>query len=222
MKPVGTVTIGNVFSVSAAAFQYLRIQKGSLDEYAHDREEWHRRYEDDLVRQFQSIAPHLPARCGQMLDVGSGLGGIDVLVRRYYTRDGGACPFVCLVDGIADPPCMTLHRETFNDMEVARAFQEDNGLPPGRLSCIAPEHFAAHGAQAKADLVMSSGAWCFHVAPMVYLQAVLRTTAPGATLILDVRSTKDSWRRELEARFHEVAIAAQKPKWRRIVYRARA
>jgi hypothetical protein len=202
-------------------FDYLRIQKGNLDEVSDDRERWHAAYEADLQRQFQSFAAYLPAQCSRLLDVGSGLGGIDILIRRHYeTR--GQHPYVWLLDGEADPPEMNLHRETFNDMRVAKDFQVLNGLDPRRFGWWSPRTIRP-GPVTPYDLIVSFGSWCFHYPPSTYLAPLLNSGLHADTvLVLDVRATKASYMWELEEHFEAVATVAHKPKWQRIVFKVKA
>jgi SAM-dependent methyltransferase len=200
-------------------FQYLRIQKGNLDKYAHDFADWKRRYEEDLARAYKVIAPHLPAYCGRFLDVGSGLGGMDVLIRRHY-QDRGESPTVTLLDGWDDPPKMRLHRETFNDMRQAQNFQVKNGCPPLKFEAYGPDVKSFD--RATIDLVVSFGSWCFHYPPSTYLPQLLKTGVHRETVfILEVRRNKAAWMAELERHLECVAVLTNKPKWHRMVYRVR-
>lgn len=206
-------------AVDQAHFDYLRIQKGNLDELAHDAVAWHAAYMADLRRQFESIEPYLPPVCSRLLDVGSGLGGIDILIRRHYEEKGCQQPYVWLLDGEKDPPRMNLHRETFNDMQVAKNFQVVNGLSPARFGFWPP---AAFKPVTPFDLVVSFGSWCFHYPPSTYLAPLVQSGLHAETVvILDVRSTKASFMWELEDVFELVAVAAQKPKWQRCVFRVK-
>lgn len=218
MEIIGGKCMDFSVRVDPEHFEFLRLQKGSLDNLAGDRVAWHLAYELDLALTFGQISPHLPPRCAELLDVGSGLGGIDVLIRRHYQTSGQAIG-VSLLDGMADPPVMNLHRETFNDMRIAKNFQVKNGLSALK--------FAAYPAQAQPpvkfddrfDLVVSFGSWCFHYPPALYLVAVYRALAPGATVILDVRAGKPTWLRQLVAALGEGVEIVRRPKWSRWVFR---
>lgn len=201
-------------------FEYLRIQKGSLDEYAHDFPDWHRRYQDTLRETFDQVAPWLPEQCANMLDVGSGLGGIDVLLARHYHAHAQD-PVVSLLDGIDDPPVMVLHRRTFNSMRVARDFQTKNGLNPQRFASYdADPH--ADDFEAQFDLVVSFGSWCFHYPPSLYLKQVYRACVRGGTILcIDVRRHKLEWMRQLEQVFDLVTMVHLKTKWSRCVFRVK-
>lgn len=181
-------------TVSDEAFPYLKAQKGKLDALAHDRSRWLAAYRAELERSLGEMQRFLPAVCWGLLDIGSGLGGIDVLLYRHY--DNG--PYVSLLDGVDDPPEMKLHRETFSNERVARAFLRANGVRPDRVNYYGPD---AQDFGAPYDLVLSLGSWCFHYEPNVYLP---RLMAGGglhmdSRVIVDLRKDKPEWREQLKA-----------------------
>lgn len=204
-------------------FEYLRLQKGAIEEFSDDRGMWQNLYEISLAEQFDSIKPFLPAHCWGVLDIGSGLGGIDVLIGRHYRAlhrgPSDGWPFVHLLDGIDDKPEMILHRQTFNNMRVAKDFQVKNGMPPGRFGYFGPkdQHYMR-----PYDLVVSFGSWGFHYPPSVYLP---KLTGGGlhsdSVIILDVRASKPEWVEELDRELVRQAVIATKPKWHRMVYGVR-
>lgn len=192
-------------------FDFLRLQKGSLDKFAHDRGAWEIAYEQSLAKDFGSIRPHLPASCGSILDVGGGMGGIDALLVKKF---GKGCE-VCILDGEADEPVMHLHRETFNNMEVARDFLGKNGVE--KFSYYTPE---LRQAPRPFDLIISLGSWCFHYPPETYLQFVRSCCTRETTLIVDVRRGKPSWSDLLDNMFTLRAVIHPSVKFDRRVYRA--
>lgn len=209
--------------VSDEHFAYLRLQKGSLEPLANDRPRWHAAYEADLWRTYCEIAPHLPEtswpeRSWASLDIGSGLGGIDVLLSRHY---GGALR-VNLLDGANDAPEMKLHRQTFSSEAVARDFLTVNGVPTDRIGYSSPDS-TDFTRPWDLDLVLSLGSWCFHYAPDVYLPRLLKVGALRAdtVIILDVRRDKGEWTSQLNAHLREVASIRITNKWARGVYARR-
>jgi SAM-dependent methyltransferase len=199
-------------------FAYLRLQKGSLDEFTHHFPEWHRRYVADLQETFDQVAPWLPKSCEAVLDVGSGLGGIDALIAAHY-RAQGREPHVSLLDGIDDEPVMVQHRRTFNSMRVAKDFLVKNGLDPLRFGSYSPE---APRFDRQYDLVVSFGSWAFHYPPWWYLDRIAATALhPSTVVILDVRRHKLDWMGDLERVLELVTMVKYKPKWSRCVFKVR-
>lgn len=201
--------------VNQKHFEYLRLQKGSLDKYADNFPLWFDHYKEGLQEDFDLIEFWLPEKCQSLLDVGSGLGGIDALINHYY---GGEVA-VRLLDGEDDPPLMKLHRQTFNNMDVARDFLKLNGV--GKFSYVTPYSAIYAGSFFVSDLVLSLGSWCFHYPASLYLPFVKRSLAPGGTLIVDVRNDHDDWLADLLTEFDEAGVVAIRKKWTRRVFRAR-
>lgn len=203
--------------VDDSHFEYLKVQKGKLDPLIPDRQRWHAAYERDLLQSYDEIKPYLPNRCWGLLDVGSGLGGIDVLLYRHYCDSGRQGPYINLLDGKDDPPEVKLHRQTFNSMKVARDFQKKNGVPGDRLLCYTPES-TEFGKPF--DLVISLGSWCFHYEPDVYLPrlCVASKLMSGMILIVDLRLGKFEWANQLARHASIVAVVRRSHKFHRIVY----
>lgn len=200
--------------VEDAHFEYLRLQKGRLDELSHDRARWHEEYERDIYRTYEEIRPHLPAICWGVLDIGSGLGGIDVLISRHY----GDQPFVNLLDGEDDPPEMRKHRETFNSMKIARDFLVKNGVRSDRFGYYTPR---ARDFTKPYDLVVSFGSWCFHYEPDVYLPTLLAGGGlhMDSILIVDVRNDRLDYDQQLCHSLKCIGVIRRSAKFTRAVYR---
>lgn len=232
--------INTTVTVEESHFEYLQLQKGRLDPLKSMPGQWAQAYRRDLVRTYEEIKPYLPAPCWGILDIGSGLGGIDVLLHRHYQAEnvcycgeyGGGVhtrsalcapargPYINLLDGEDDPPEMHLHRETFNSMKVAKDFQVKNGLPPERFAYYTPEsdHFVK-----PFDLVVSFGSWCFHYEPNVYLSRLLSAGGVhGHTrIIIDKRRGKPEWDAQLNEHLTCCGVIREERKFTRLVYERR-
>lgn len=169
-------------------FEYLVVQHGSVSNARHDFEKWKAAYEASLRSIFDQILPALPESCGSILDIGSGLGGIDVLLAGHYDFR----PAVRLVDGESDPPIVKQSFEPFNDMKVAGDFLWKNGVKdfgyytPGNLAMAAEK-------EGKFDLVVSFFAYAFHIHPGNYLDDLLKVIRKDTIVVLDVRRSKEVW-----------------------------
>lgn len=225
--------MGPPIEVSDEAFPYLRAQKGSLDHLSYDRNRWLDAYREDLERSFVEMEPYLPPVCWAMLDIGSGLGGIDVLLSRHYAqqeidvttvsdtqprRVKRGDPRVYLLDGKDDAPEMKLHRQTFSNERVARAFLRANGVRSDRIHYYGPDDETI---AAPYDLVLSLGSWCFHYEPNVYLPRLLAGGGlhMDSRVIVDLRTGKPEWREQLKAANLQM-IAVLRPferKYQRVV-----
>jgi SAM-dependent methyltransferase len=201
--------------VSDTQFEYLRLQKGSLSELSHDRARWQDAYESDLRKTYSEIQPFLPHPCWGVLDIGSGLGGIDILIARHYADDP---PYIHLLDGEADAPVMRVHRRTFNNMSVARDFLTMNGVRRDRFGYFTT---ATENLPRPYDLVLSLGSWCFHYPPDAYLPLLFGGGGlhMDSVIIVDVRNRKPDYERQLATFLKRVAVLRETPKYTRSVYR---
>jgi hypothetical protein len=163
-----------------SAYPYLVEQRGALDDMRDDPALWCTRYAEMLLVEFDRIEPYLPETCDAILDIGAGMGGIDVLLNRHYGGDVA----VTLLDGVRDEPQMTRHSKTFSNYDVARNFLRLNGVRDVRSidanrTLRAPSFF---------DLVISLKSWCFHVKAERYAEFVAGCSIAGQTrIIVDMR-----------------------------------
>jgi hypothetical protein len=204
--------------VSDTQFEYLRLQKGSLFELSNDRARWQTAYEQDLLQTYDEIKEHLPVVCWGVLDIGSGLGGIDILLSRHYSDDP---PYVHLLDGEADAPVMRIHRRTFNSMAVARAFLTANGVRSDRFGYFTT---ATDNLPRPYDVVLSLGSWCFHLPPRTYLPLLMSGGGlhTDSVIIVDVRANRPDYEKQLSKWLERVAVIRQTAKYTRCVYRRKS
>lgn len=200
--------------ISDSAYPYLVAQRGAIDDMKDDPVLWCSRYAEMLESEFRCFEPYLPKTCDAILDIGGGMGGIDVLLNNHY---GGNCS-VTLLDGVRDPPDMNLHRETFSNFAVAREFLKTNGvsdvhsIDPNGARLVAPHFF---------DLIISLKSWCFHYGPGIYLEFVKGCAIRGQThLIVDVRRSRPDWEQALERAFSLSRIIYHGPKFNTFWFRA--
>jgi SAM-dependent methyltransferase len=212
------------FKISPEAFAYLRIQQGKLSNLLPHKRAWEAAYKKAMDEDFALISPYLPKFADGIhffLDVGSGLGGIDILIKRYYKSISEECYAIAvLLDGAFDPPRMDRHAKTFNNMQVADYFHKAQGSSPiSGIDANDPEKLWL--LSKPAELVLSLQSWCFHYPPDAYLDFVRANLAPwGARIILDVRKDKPEWRDQLMAAFRWRAVIHTSDKFDRMVFDA--
>lgn len=193
-------------------FEYLVIQRGEVSDARHDFKVWKKAYEESLAAIYRSVLPALPPTCTRILDIGSGLGGIDVLLAAHYGR-GGQQPICCLVDGVDDPPKVDWHFKTFSNQERALDFLKKNGV---KFPCyFSPRNWPV---STKVDLVVSFAAYCFHIPVQDYLKDIRVSVKPGSVIILDVRRTRRDWLQELVQAFGKPKVLAEGEKFVRCAF----
>lgn len=200
------------FTVEDKHFDFLSIQRGDIADLAGNRAEWEHAYVDGLYRRFENIRPHLPPKVVNMLDVGSGLGGINAIINQEY---GGNC-HVHLIDGVADKPRVVTHSQTFNDMSIAKDFLKKNGVK--NFGFTSPADTVKKRGWIKYDLIFSFASYCFHYAPKVYLDYILHHSHKDTVFIFDVRKDKLSWQEDLNEALKPMGIIWEGKKAVRMVY----
>lgn len=194
-------------------YEYLVNQHGRV---AHERTDfagWKAAYEASLQSIYDNIAPVLPRQCGSILDVGSGLGGIDIHLSRHYGNEA----HVCLLDGDNNDPEVAWSFEPHNSMTVAFDFLHKNGVTnlssvgPGRLDTRQKQEF---------DLVVSFAAYGFHIHPGNYLEDLKQVTHPDTVIILEVRRRKEDWLRMFLEAFGEPKVLERAEKYVRLAFHA--
>src|SRR5690606_1535319 len=188
-------------------FKYLSIQRGEVSDHRGDFQKWKAAYEASLQEIYESILPVLPAfQCPNVLDIGSGLGGIDVLLHRHYR--GGS---FTLLDGMADPPEVKWHNRTFSNSNIAFDFLRKNGMR--EVSFISPYNFRMNdwARSHKWDLVVSFAAYAFHIHPSDYLIQLTQSCSKDTVLIFEVRRSKRAWLELLIRHFGTPKVLAQRP-----------
>ncbi|NJN00172.1 MAG: hypothetical protein HC793_00340 [Aquincola sp.] len=168
-------------------FDYLVIQRGEVSDHRHDFNEWKNAYEKSLEEILASIEGHLPDRCTHLLDIGGGMGGIDVLLHRHF----GGKTEVHILDGLEDPPEVKSHANTFSNAEVASDFLRVNGVRSIGY------HWPRPLPHLKFDLIVSFAAYCFHIPPTTYFDVLTQMSKPGTVFIFDVRASNTLWLEQL-------------------------
>lgn len=169
-------------------FAYLVNQRGEVAHERNDFARWKAAYEASIEAIYQNITPVLPRDCGNALDIGSGLGGIDIYLSRHYEN---AAHF-CLLDGDETGPDVQWSFEPHNSMTTAFDFLQKNGV--GSLSALTPGNLDKWRGD-PFDLVVSFAAWGFHIHPGNYLGDLMKVIDNETIVILEVRRTKEEWLR---------------------------
>lgn len=193
-------------------FTYLVNQHGRV---AHERGNfatWKQAYERSIEAIYANIYEVLPRDCRSILDVGSGLGGIDIHLAHHY---GCSDTRICLLDGIDDGPEVQWSHKTHNDMSVAFDFLFKNGVK--NVSSV-PTHLLGDVSQ-KFDLVVSFAAYGFHIHPGNYLEDLKKVTHANTVIILEVRRTKEDWLRSFVEAFGTPRVLERQPKYVRVAFR---
>lgn len=190
-------------------FEYLVVQRGEVSDQRHDFKKWKAAYERSLMEIFSTIHPVLPVHCRSVLDIGGGLGGIDLHLVTHY----GAGFRVCVLDGLDCPPEVESHCKPFSNAEVTRDFHRKNGNQNIEVVFPAPKP------PRKFDLIVSFAAYCFHILPGDYLDVVKESMHEQTVLIFDVRRSRRDWLETLIREFGKPIVLKQAEKYVRLAFR---
>jgi SAM-dependent methyltransferase len=174
-----------------------------------------RAFNRDMEREYREILPHLPPRAVAILDIGCGVGGIDVLLHRHY-----GTPRLYLADRTHTSERIFYGYEQkgafYNSFEVTRRLLLENGVPEPALRFREVGEECRLDVPEAVDLVLSLISWGFHYPVTVYADQVRALLRPGGRVILDVRKGTDG-RAQLEARFPRVTTVSETRKKERVV-----
>lgn len=160
---------------------------------------------------FQGLRPHLPRGAERTLDIGCGIGGLDVLLYRHYRTNSDV--EIILLDR-TDPETMPRYgfrrtKEFYNALDVSSAVLRQNGVPEGAFRIFDAAEDGAFP-DGPLDLVISIASWGFHYPLSTYLEPVRRALRPGGRLILDLRRNQGQ-EEELERAFADCQLIG--PTW---------
>ncbi len=167
------------------------LQHGRIGEYVSDIHRWLGEYHKSLDEIFSTIKPYLPNSAERVVDIGSGLGGIDILINQHYEDKST----IYLVDGMRDEPEHFKADRTFSNARVAAKFLAENGV--SNMFAIDP-NLVKYGNDPvmmpdfKANIVVSFASYCFHYSPMLYVDFVKAVTDEQSVIIFDVRKEDDA------------------------------
>lgn len=174
-----------------------------------------RAFNRDMANEYAEIRPHLPRRAVAILDIGCGVGGIDVLLHRHY-----GTPRLHLVDRTQTSERVYYGFEErgafYNSLAATRRLLVDNRVPERDLRFHDVGEECRLSIPEPVDLVISLISWGFHYPVPVYADQVVALLRPGGRLILDVRKETDG-KAQLEARFSRVTTISESRKKERVV-----
>lgn len=174
-----------------------------------------REFSERSRKQFEDIKLHIPKTVQNILDIGCGLGGVDIFLGRHYSA---LDPHFYLldVDGISDKIEYSFKEKAshYTSLASTRRFLIANGLRDDHIHTIdIGRQSFPEGIQF--DLVISLISWGFHYPVGTYLDQVVKSLSPEGVVILDVRRASGGLEL-ISSRFTDIAVVAETAAWQKV------
>jgi len=174
-----------------------------------------KKYSDDIRSDYEQIKNHLPKKAVNIIDIGSGMAGIDVFLYNHYKAYD---PNISLLDkqGVSE---IYYNFESsaayYNSFNLAKELLNINGVPNEKINTINIDKDKFPN-EYKFDLVISLISWGFHYPISTYLKEVRESLSQDGRLIIDVRKDTTG-EKELRKAFNNVEVISNNQKYLRLV-----
>jgi SAM-dependent methyltransferase len=171
-----------------------------------------------LLEEYQIMKPYLPTQASRIVDIGSGIAGIDVFLYHHYRHSIPKLDLFLLDQTETNKNIYYgFHQQAsyYNSLEVAKLMLMSNKVNEENIHLISVNSYYEIECSS-ADLIISLISWGYHYPVSTYLEQVYQWLKPGGRLILDVRKGSDG-ENELKQKFPENHLIMQDKKRRRIL-----
>lgn len=152
-------------------------------------------YFQDMDRTFEGLRDYLPSKADNILDIGCGMGGIDLFLYNHF----GPGINIFLLDSHKTDLDINIgfHQDAdsfsfYNDFDLSRLYLSENGVLESSIHTvnIEADQFPS---DRKFDVIISLLSWGFHYPLATYLEAVKATLSDDSSLIVDIRNSTDGF-----------------------------
>lgn len=177
-----------------------------------------RQYSADMLGEYRDIEPWLPHSVSTILDIGCGVGGLDVLLHRHYGCDPRIGLYLVDRTSTSNTIYYGFWKEAafYNSLDVTRLVLSENGVPSRSLHLIQVGPSRHLDVAIDADLVVSLLSWGFHYPVSTYLDQVHDILKRGGHLVMDIRKGTGG-EKELKKRFAALHTISQTRKRTRVL-----
>ena len=164
-------------------------------------------YFQDMERTFKQLEKHLPEKADNVLDIGCGMGGIDLF---FYNHFGSGTNIFLLDSHRIDQDInIGYHGRAdnfsfYNDFDLSRLYLSKNGVSESSIQMVNIET-TQFPSDRKFDVVISLLSWGFHYPLETYLESVKDSLSDDSSLLIDVRNSTDGFK-TLEEAFGVIPI----------------
>ena len=142
-------------------------------------------YEKDMQDEYDEIKNFLPVKVNNILDIGCGLGGIDVFLNLHYNAQKPR--FYCQDKTKTDTVFYGFNKTAafYNSLENTKQFLQLNGIQ--NINILEADSTYKISTDEKFDLIISLIAWGYHFPVDTYLDEVYLHLNNNGHLIMDIR-----------------------------------
>ena len=148
-------------------------------------------FKKDILNDFDMIKEHLPNEVENILDIGSGISGIDIILGQNYKK----IPNIHLLDKTAldTEIYYGFNPKTayYNSLELAKKILISNSIPESKIYLHDADNPNNTFEKKVYQLVVSFISWGFHYPVDMYLDKVYQSLDINGVLILDIRKNSD-------------------------------
>tara|TARA_B100000242_G_C42950436_1_gene440708 strand:+ start:157 stop:861 length:705 start_codon:yes stop_codon:yes gene_type:complete len=139
---------------------------------------------DEFLKEFNSIKNYLPKNSKNILDIGCGLGVINIYLNDYYSKK----PYFTLIDkNYVDKKVaygFNNNSESYNKLEITKDFLILNGFKTKQLKLInADENFVINN---KYELIISLFSMGYHYPIENYIDIIKKNSTKSTKVIFDL------------------------------------
>lgn len=165
--------------VPASCIPWIKLQRSG---YKDNQTE----YAADMEKEYNLMSKYLPEKCNSILDIGCGIGGIDVLLSKYYNN-----PKLYLLDSnfrSSDIHYGYTNKESYyNSFLATRDMMVANGIFNYHILNLNTEITEVR----HVNIIISLLSCGYHYPVETYLEDIKNTLTYDGILILDIRENTD-------------------------------
>jgi SAM-dependent methyltransferase len=171
-------------------------------------------YMADMEAEYLDIKNYLPLKAINILDIGCGMGGIDVFLSKHYNSP--ETTFYCLDKTKTDTIYYGFKEKAafYNSLDVAREFLSLNGIK--KIYTLSANDANTIETKEKFDLILSLISWGFHYPVETYLLQAYTHLREGGHMIIDVRKNT-SGLDKIQSVFSDAKVISETDKKSRIL-----
>lgn len=164
-------------------------------------------YRNDMQREYENLRPHLPEEVHSILDIGCGIGGINVFLFEHYERNRQINFFLLDKSDIAPQLYYGYksHGAFYNSLDLTRQVLTSHQIPNERIHTLEATSTNDIPISTEVDLVISLISWGFHYPVNTYLERAYALLRPKGRLIIDLRQGTNGVE-ELRQTFNSVQV----------------